>query len=281
MCSPVSDILQLVLDPPSRSPSPSPPSRMAAMHMVLPSIHPLSEQKRVTFRSTRTEVHIESLALLPDDKKDELWHKDTDIEAFKARERLLCEEIRLGLSNEQNTRGLELRLCQERQKRKYMIIHAILRAQKRYKDPKQLQHCGKCSLSGILYTQGLIVMELVGTIRRLSLDTSALARVEDDNLVGCTDTLGPCVYAYLRLYRAHAIAFTSWSLSEISLYAFTARISTYRRASLCLLLCLSARTASHPPYKRGPHCTRRPCDSVQDTRSTSLSSSGGPGAADS
>ncbi|CAB9517589.1 expressed unknown protein [Seminavis robusta] len=147
MCSPVSDILQLVLDPPSRSPSPSPPSRMAAMHMVLPSIHPLSEQKRVTFRSTRTEVHIESLALLPDDKKDELWHKDTDIEAFKARERLLCEEIRLGLSNEQNTRGLELRLCQERQKRKYMIIHAILRAQKRYKDPKQLSNIArKCSV---------------------------------------------------------------------------------------------------------------------------------------
>lgn len=97
-------------------------------------------------------VAIESLALLSVSEKDHLWFTDYEIESFKVRARALCKDIKLGItddatSNEENIRGLELRLCQERQRRKYMILQAILRAQKRYKDPKQLSNIArKCSV---------------------------------------------------------------------------------------------------------------------------------------
>jgi hypothetical protein len=113
------------------------------------------QNRYVHFRDTRTEISIESLACLSEMEKDELWFTDREIECFKARARALCVDLAgLGAAaivmdddDNENIRGLELRLCQERQKRKYMIVQAILRAQKRFKDPKQLSYIArKCSV---------------------------------------------------------------------------------------------------------------------------------------
>lgn len=143
MCSSIADILESLdssssdgLTPP---PSPFPGHSQQATCMSPP--------RKVHFQDTIIEVHIESLAALTDAEKEKLWFTETEIEGFKVKARALCEDIKLGVTEEENTRGLELRLCQERQRRKFMILQAILRAQKRFKDSKHLSNIArKCSV---------------------------------------------------------------------------------------------------------------------------------------
>lgn len=143
MCSAHADVLTLDSSSSSSlSPSPGPPSCKATI--ALPT--PRARQRRgVSFRDTRTEIFVESLARLSEAERDQLWYKDTEIESFKSRERQLCIDVKLGLT-EESTRGLELRLCHDRQRRKYLILQAVLRAQKRCQDPKQLANIARrCS----------------------------------------------------------------------------------------------------------------------------------------
>jgi hypothetical protein len=143
MCSVHANVLTLDSPSPSSlSPSPSSPSSKATITLPIPRTR---SRRDVSFRDTRTEIFVESLARLSEAERDQLWYNDTEIESFKARERQLCEDVKLGLTKE-NTRGLELRLCHDRQRRKYMILQAVLRAQKRYRDPKQLSNIArKCN----------------------------------------------------------------------------------------------------------------------------------------
>ena len=139
----------------SSSPSPSPsPSAVgdrsresSPLPVVVAKLKSPCRSRRVTFQVGRTEKYIESLASLSEADRKFLWYSDEDIEACKGRARELSEGIKKGRIQEDNTRGLELRLSPERQRRKYMIIHAILRAQKRYTDPKQLSNIArKCTV---------------------------------------------------------------------------------------------------------------------------------------
>jgi len=117
--------------------------------------------RRVTFKETRTVISIDSVADFSEAQKEAIWYNEDEIEAFKTRARKVCIQIRGASNNNEanntndttqkeetgDVRGLELRISQDRQRRKYMIIHAILRAQRRYKDPQQLSNIArKCSV---------------------------------------------------------------------------------------------------------------------------------------
>lgn len=104
-------------------------------------------RRKVSFQECRREIPVPSFACLSEEERRKIWHVDADIEGFKANARQLVERQNIGTHQEENLRGLELRLSQERQARKYMILQAILRAQKRCKDPKQLSSIArKCSV---------------------------------------------------------------------------------------------------------------------------------------
>lgn len=103
-------------------------------------------RRRVSFQEGRTEIYVPSFACLSDEERRQIWHEDIEIEGFKTQTRALCEELKAKQVRGESTRGLELRLSQDRQFRKYMVLQAILRAQKRFKDPMQLSTIArKCS----------------------------------------------------------------------------------------------------------------------------------------
>ena len=145
MCSPVAEILLVDAAPPALDDSAESSGEFASS-IVVKRLKNSPARHRVAFQETIREISIESLTSLSESDKNVLWYKDDEIEAFKETARDLCSEIRLGLNTEERiVRGLELRLSQDRQRRKYLIIHAILRAQRRYQ-PKQLSNiCRKCS----------------------------------------------------------------------------------------------------------------------------------------
>ena len=131
MSSAIADIL--VLDSPTAD-GISPPS----------SPFPSKNTKMVHFQDKHSEISIESLDVWTEADKAKIWFTETEIEGFKVRARALCEDIKLKVATtEENTRGLELRLCGARQRRKYMILQAIIKAQRRYKDPKQLSNIAR------------------------------------------------------------------------------------------------------------------------------------------
>ena len=143
MCSDIADIL-LLESPTSDSPPASPFSNQNTTAAA-------ASRRNVRFHETRMEISIESLAALNEEEKSKLWFTEQEIESFKVEARALCERIKLGIvtANEEtnSTRGLELRLSSDRQRRKFMILQAIIKAQKRYKEPKQLCNIArKCSV---------------------------------------------------------------------------------------------------------------------------------------
>lgn len=107
------------------------------------------QNRRVTFHERRTERYIESISSLSEADRKLLWYSEEDVEICKGKAREISEGIKQGrvVVQEADVRGLELRLSPNRQRRKYMIVHAILKAQKRYTDPKQLSNIArKCTV---------------------------------------------------------------------------------------------------------------------------------------
>ena len=104
------------------------------------------QSRRVTFHEKRTERYIESISSLSEADRKLLWYSEEDVEICKGKAREISEGVKQGRVVA-DIRGLELRLSPHRQRRKYMIVHAILKAQKRYTDPNQLSNIArKCTV---------------------------------------------------------------------------------------------------------------------------------------
>jgi len=103
--------------------------------------------RRVSFHEVLSEATVVSLSSLAEEEKDQLWYNRGDIDGFRADARNLCRELRRRpLRLEESVRGLELRTDVQRQARKQMTIRCVLKAQRRYKDPRQVAHIyKKCS----------------------------------------------------------------------------------------------------------------------------------------
>jgi len=106
------------------------------------------QQQRVRFQEGRSIRRIESSVEFSDATRKLLWYSEDEIETCRTSLRELTETIiGNGRVQEKNARGLELKLSPARQRRKYMIIHAILKAQRRYTRPKQLAKIAcKCTV---------------------------------------------------------------------------------------------------------------------------------------
>lgn len=141
--------LVVLLNAPASSSSPSPStvggssSDAPPLAAVVAKLKAPCRTRRVSFNEYTSAKCIASLASLSEHDRNLLWHTEDDIEACKERARALCAGIVQGKTKEENIRGLELRLSPERQRRKYMILHAILKAQSRYTDPKQLSNIAR------------------------------------------------------------------------------------------------------------------------------------------
>ena len=106
-------------------------------------------RRRVTFHERRTEWSIESISSMSEADRNLLWYSEEDVETCRGEVREMIEKLKegRGLIQEADIRGLELRLSPNRQRRKYMIVHAILRAQRRYADPNKLSNIArKCTV---------------------------------------------------------------------------------------------------------------------------------------
>jgi hypothetical protein len=118
--------------------------------MAAPSLvfqHP--RRSRVSFRDTRMEVRIVSLACLSDELRSDIWYSPSDIESMRTEARDLCRFLRVNpqACPEEHTRGLELRISLERQCRKQLTVQGVVEAQRRCTDPAFLASLAqRCSM---------------------------------------------------------------------------------------------------------------------------------------
>lgn len=73
-------------------------------------------------------------------ERDELWYNTNDLIEFKNQARELSRHLRRNsvVDGKDSTRGLEHRVCMNRQKSKYLAIRAILKAQAFCESPQEL-----------------------------------------------------------------------------------------------------------------------------------------------
>lgn len=120
----------------------------------------MSESIRsVRFDETLTVIEASSNVL--DDEISTVWYQLEDLEVFRSEARELCRQIRssqptekhgtttsstdLELLRDWNSRGLELRSCLERQRRKYLANRYIVKASRKLDERKLASFATRCT----------------------------------------------------------------------------------------------------------------------------------------
>ena len=96
---------------------------------------------RVTFQESDYQIHLIPTALSclgEDQDRRELWYIRDDIQGFRRQAQNLSEQLRSGMTVNENTRGLELRMSLQRQDRKQLVVKRILDAQDEDSTPEEL-----------------------------------------------------------------------------------------------------------------------------------------------
>lgn len=145
-----------------------PPTSSASMTIVSPSPSPSEQTKHVRFELA---VEVDSAASPLDkfEKEEEwktMWYQLDDLEEFRNEARDLCRKMRLldeaeeqmesnsnfsgpkapSLAKDAFTRGLEQRMCLERQRRKYLANRFIIKASQSCTEDKLAALARKCTI---------------------------------------------------------------------------------------------------------------------------------------
>ena len=154
------DLIQPAIASPSPSPSPPPPQLSPVPHasttspreMTLlddPAIDDIfnsstDNKKRVRFHEARVVSLLVPVSEMSQNERDELWYHTSELDAFKTQARNQCRDMRVRCAlqlmspvqqeqhYQESSRGLEHRICLERQKNKVLAIRCTLKAQIRF-----------------------------------------------------------------------------------------------------------------------------------------------------
>jgi hypothetical protein len=96
--------------------------------------------RRVQFSEARIVGTVVNRLDLSQEQADQIWYPSSDLELFKVEARILCRRLREEQeeSNENASnvqvpipRGLEQRVCGQRQRRRYLALRCVLKAQQK------------------------------------------------------------------------------------------------------------------------------------------------------
>lgn len=112
-----------------------------------PSIAPLvPKRRRVQFLEARVVSFITPGSCMSKEERDVIWYPQTDLHDFKFKARTLCRKLRETPDDSESSRGLEHRICLERQRNKHLAMRFVLKAQIRSSDPEFIATVSnKCS----------------------------------------------------------------------------------------------------------------------------------------
>jgi hypothetical protein len=96
-------------------------------------------KRRVQFFEARVVSFLEPCSSMSLDERRQVWYQAKDLEEFKRQARTLCRRLRTSpIVDEETARGLEHRICFERQKNKVLALRCILKAQRRLAHHEQV-----------------------------------------------------------------------------------------------------------------------------------------------
>lgn len=152
----------------SASPRPSPaivsPSSAKTITSIAPSTSIMKQERRklttrrVRFSHSEIVGTVVDRSEIPIEDYQNIWYFAHELESFKTEVRDACETIRgnsaapsiYNNSTEFPTRGLEQRMCKNRQRNKALGIWGTLKAQQRNKDPEFISMIArKCSFTAV------------------------------------------------------------------------------------------------------------------------------------
>jgi hypothetical protein len=92
--------------------------------------------RRVAFRDFCNVSFITAGSSMSQEERNEVWYHPSDLDDFKCQVRTLCRKLRDAPESKESSRGLEHRVCLERQRNKHLAIRCILKAQRRSTCPE-------------------------------------------------------------------------------------------------------------------------------------------------
>lgn len=102
------------------------------------TLTPIKSQKHVSF--AEESQFVASRSPLDESNVDYslLWWHESELRHFRDNARSICFQMRENVENSGDTRGLEGRCCLERQKRRFLAVRCIVRAQPQLQSESEL-----------------------------------------------------------------------------------------------------------------------------------------------
>lgn len=97
--------------------------------------------RRVSFGTADIVAHLLPSSAMTEEDRNELWYPLGELDALKEEARDLCRQIRddgPAANTEESRRGLEHRVCVERQRNKILALRCIIKAHRRFQNPEHV-----------------------------------------------------------------------------------------------------------------------------------------------
>jgi hypothetical protein len=111
------------------------PEESTQQRLVKPSMV-VKARRRVAFQEFCNVSFITPGSSMSQEERNDVWYHPTDLDDFKCQVRTLCRKLRDAPESKESSRGLEHRVCLERQRNKHLAIRCILKAQRRSPCPE-------------------------------------------------------------------------------------------------------------------------------------------------
>jgi hypothetical protein len=100
-----------------------------------PALKPAS-RRRVNFKDARIVGFVTLGSSMTQEERNNVWYQSTDLDDFKTQARSLCRRLREEDEEHTEKRGLEHRVCLDRQRNKCLALRCTLKAQSRSSCPE-------------------------------------------------------------------------------------------------------------------------------------------------
>jgi hypothetical protein len=104
--------------------------------LLEPNTLAFKTRRRVQFHEARVVTFITPGSWMSKEERDDIWYQQTALDDFKCQARALCRKLRDAPDESESSRGLEHRICLERQRNKHLAIRFVLKAQARSSNPE-------------------------------------------------------------------------------------------------------------------------------------------------
>jgi hypothetical protein len=100
-----------------------------------PNTLAFKSRRCVQFHEARVVSLITPGSCMSKEERGDIWYQQKDLDYFKCQARTLCRKLRDTPDESESSRGLEHRICLERQRNKHLAIRFVLKAQTRSSNP--------------------------------------------------------------------------------------------------------------------------------------------------